>query len=395
MRNFLFLVSFSLLAACSSTSTETAETLPQDYDSLRTLFTEKQESLAELQHELDEIEAAMHKLNNDRERLQKLVSTKLVEKQEFKRYIRVQGSVEPEDVANISTEIGGRITSLLVDEGDAVRRGQLVARIDMETIAKQKAELETQLQLARTVYERQSRLWEQNIGSEIQYLEAKTNVERLEKSVAALHAQLTKANLYAPITGVVDNVYLKSGEAAVPGAPIADILSTTRLKVEADAPESLLGKIRTGDNVSLTFPSIGEEMEAKVSSLGRRIDPANRTIKVEVGIPGHNIDLKPNLLAEVLVNDLTLADTIVISQELVQQEVSGRKYVLIVDMDSENKPVAKKVSVETGPSYDGNVVITRGLSGGETLITTGARGLSHGEPLEISESTEKAGNGEG
>jgi RND family efflux transporter MFP subunit len=395
MRSFIFLFSILFLAACSAPGNEgTVENLPQDYDSLHKIYIEKQADLKALQKEIARIDSVMQTIGEGQNHITRLVSAEPIERKDFKHYVRVQGNIEPEDIVVVSSETGGRINSLRITEGDAVRKGQLVATIDMESVEKQKAELETQLDLAKTVYERQERLWKQDIGSEMQYLQAKNNVERLEKNIEGLETQLSKSKLYAPITGVVDEVRLKSGEMAVPGAPIATILSSSQLKVVADVPESLLGKVRTGDLVKLSFPSLQKEIEAKVTRIGRKIDPANRTISVEIDVPTMEGNLKPNLLAAVLVSDLELKDTLVVSQELIQQEVSGRKYILVVDTTTGEVPVSKKIYVETGPSYEGDVVVTKGLIGNEVIITRGARGLSVGEGLEIAKTQETTENGQ-
>lgn len=387
----MYFLPFALLLACGTP--DNSEELPKDYESLHKLRHEKNVAIKELQAELQEIEKELAKLDTNEVNHKKVVTTMTLEKEAFKSYKRVQGSVEAEDVVSVTSEMGGRITSMHIEEGQSVNRGQLVATLDMESVEKQKAELETQLELAQTVYERQKRLWDQEIGSEIQYLEAKTNVERLERSIESINSQLKKSRLYAPISGVVDVLHQKSGESAVPGMPIATILSTTRLKVTADAPENLLGKMDKGDAVKVFFPSLGEEIDAKISSLGRKIDPANRTLEMEVNIPTKMKNLKPNVLAEVLINDYTRDSSIVLPVELVQQEVGGKNFVMIVAQSDEGK-VAAKQYVTIGKSYEGDVVIAEGLTGNEEVIKEGARGLASGEHIEIKEHTQLAQDGE-
>ena len=179
-------------------------------------------------------------------------------------------------------------------------------------------------------------------------------------------------------------VNLKSGETAGPGMPIVMILDTRNIKVVADVPESYLGKVARGEKVRIRFPALKDTLVAPVTMLGRKIDPANRTFKVEIDIPFNKGLYKPNLLAEVLLNDYTLPEALVVSQVLVQQEVGGRSYVMVVSQ-SEEGPRAKKVYVETGESYDGEVVISSGLQGSEQLIQEGARGVANGELIKIVE----------
>jgi RND family efflux transporter MFP subunit len=343
--------------------------------------------VTQLENQIDSLTPASEKVKP-----RVLVSSAPVERKTFERFISIQSSVVADEIVSASSETGGRIIQLNVEEGNYVKRGQLVAKLDMESVDKQIAELETSLSLAVDIYERQKRLWDQNIGSEIQYLQAKNNKERIEKSLETVKFQLTKANVYAPISGVVDMVFLKPGEMTAPGTPIVQILSTGIVKVVADVPEKYLRNIKKGETVTVSFPALDMETKAKVSEIGRTINPGNRTFKVEVSVPNNNGVLKPNLLASMLLNDFTEKDVVVIPIELVQQEVSGRSYVFIKG-ENEDGAYAKKVMVETGESYEGNIIITSGLEGGEEIIVNGARGLANNELIKIIEPTSEANNG--
>jgi RND family efflux transporter MFP subunit len=260
----------------------------------------------------------------------------------------------------------------------------LIAELDLEQINKQIAELDKSLELAEDVFARQERLWEQNIGSEIQYLEAKNSVERLRKSKETLEFQMTKSKVYAPISGVVDQVNMEAGELAMAGAPIINILSTNRLQVVADLPENYLQTVKRGDRVKINYPSVNYEQEARIALIGSTIDPSNRTFKIEVNTGNPGGRLKPNLLAIVKVKEFEIEDAIVLPLSLIQQEVGGQKYIMIVGEGKGGAPVAQKVNIKTGESYDGKVVIVSGLDGSEQIIERGGRGLGEGEYLEIS-----------
>ena len=210
-----------------------------------------------------------------------------------------------------SSETGGRITYLKAKEGQSVKKGQLIAKVDLDAIDKQVDEIKTSLSLAKDTYERQKRLWEQNIGSEIQYLQTKNNVDRLEQSLKTLDFQKTKANVYAPISGAIDKVMLKEGEMSSPGLPIVEILNTYKVKVVANLPENYLGKVKRGQYVDIHFPAIDLDKKAKITLVGRSIDSANRTFKIEIEMSNHNQVLKPNLLAIVKINDLTIDDALI------------------------------------------------------------------------------------
>ncbi|NND06621.1 MAG: efflux RND transporter periplasmic adaptor subunit [Saprospiraceae bacterium] len=374
-------VFLALLIGCQPPA-ETPDEISNDLPSLRAAIKEKKSAYNALGKEIEELQERADKLDPNKEVSRSLVTVAPVEQKDFKHYVTVQGNVASDDIVNASSEVGGRIIALKVDEGNYVKKGALLAKIDLESVEKQIAEVEKSLELAKEVFERQSRLWEQKIGSEIQYLQAKNNKERLEKTLETLDFQLTKANVYAPISGAVDVVYLKDGELAAPGAPIVQLLSTSRLKVEADAPEDLLRSIKRGDQVSVYFPALDERQEVRINMLGRRIDPANRTFEIETSLSNRSGLIKPNLLAEIRINDYTEEEVIIVPLELVQQEVGGKDFVMVKG-GTEQEPMAQKVYVETGDSYEGNIVIKSGLNVGDQIITVGARGLTHSEPIKV------------
>ncbi|MEL6863806.1 MAG: efflux RND transporter periplasmic adaptor subunit [Bacteroidota bacterium] len=350
---------------------------------LKKTLQQKKADLNTLRQEIAEMEEQIADLDTVKVvRPRRLVSTQVVELEDFDRYVEIQGSVQSDDVVIATSEVPGRIVKLNVKEGQRVNKGQLIAKLDMESVDKQIAELQTALDLADEVYDRQKRLWDQNIGSEIQYLQSKNNKERLEKSLESIRFQLTKANIYAPISGMVDHVFTKQGELANPGLPIIDILSTRKVKVVADVPENYLTAVRKGELVTIHFPALGEERKARVSMIGRTIDPSNRTFEVEVELNNQQGVLKPNLLANMMVNDFSQKDAVIIPLELVQQEVSGKSYVFITE-SGDNGPTAKKIYVEMGESSEGRIIITEGLKGGEELIVEGARGLAENEKIRI------------
>lgn len=357
------------------------EEMPTDLNGLKGLLATKQTALNDLAQEIASLEEKIATMDSSIEEPTKLVTAIMAERKDFKHFVTIQGSVDADESVNVSSEAAGRILSLSVDEGDYLRKGALVATVDMESVEKQIAEVEKSHELATEVYDRQARLWNQNIGSEIQYLQAKNNKERLEKSLETLQFQLQKANVYAPLAGTVDMVLLEEGELASPGMPILQILNTRKLKVVADAPENLLGSVRAGDEVQVILPSIRDSITARVTQLGRRIDPANRTFTLETSLPAKHI-YKPNLLAEIRVNDYTEKDVIVIPLELVQQEVGGQDFVMVT-LPKDGVQVAEKRYVSTGDSYEGEIVIKSGLTDSTQLVLDGARNLSVGEMIEI------------
>jgi len=275
--------------------------------------------------------------------------------------------------------VGGRITRLTVKEGSYVKKGQLIAAIDLESLDKQVAELQTAMGLANEVYERQKRLWDQNIGSEIQFLQAKNNKERLEKSMETINFQKTKANVYAPISGSVEMVMTKQGEVAGPGVPIVQILNTSKVNVVAEVPETLLKAVKRGQKIKIEFPALDKEVTIPITQVGRTINPANRTFKVEAALNNAKGELKPNLLAVIHINDFSAKDVITIDQNIIQSGVGGEKYVMTVGEGN----IAQKTFIKTGESSDGQVIVTEGLTDKSLLIGKGGRSVAEGDVLEI------------
>lgn len=362
--------------ACQAPS---ANEIPEDLAAKRTLLSQKRKELRELNSfiaSLDSAIVAQDPTANAEKAV--LITTAKVEKQEFNRFVEIQGSVQADDFIDVSAETSGRITHLAVKEGQYVKRGQLIAKLDLETLKKQIAEIEISRDLAQTTHDRQKRLWDQNIGSEMQYLQAKNNLDRLNKNLELMQLQLSKGNVYAPQSGEVEKVVLQAGEIASPGIPIVMMLNTHKLKVVAEIPETYLGKIKKGQILTVNFPAINQTRDLKVTLIGNVINPANRTFTVEMAMskPGN---LKPNLLANVKVNDLSIKDALVLPIDNIQQEVGGKSFIYTVNNDR-----AQKTYVSTGESADGKVVITEGLNGGETLILKGAQTVKDGSLVEIS-----------
>ena len=368
-----------LLFACQSE--EDKYGIPDTLEEKRERLKRSKQELRELTRYVSELEDRIE-AEAPTEKSRSLVTTIPVQRGEFKHYVEIQGSVEADEMATVTAEMPGRLTLQKLEEGDRVRKGELVAKVDIEQLDQQIAELQTQLTLATDVFNRQQRLWDQNIGTELQYLEAKTRKESLEQSLESIRVNQRKANIYAPISGVVETVNLKVGELASPGLPIAQLMDTRDVKVVAAVPERYLSAVKRGDRVVVHFPALDREIEARVSLIGSTINPSNRTFAVEVELDNRDGELKPNLLAEMRINDETLDDVVTVPVPLVQQEVSGRSFVYVI-AEGTDGPFAQKAYVRTGDSYDGQIVITEGLDGTERLIDQGARGLAERDLVTV------------
>ncbi len=382
MKKILLPLLFGLFAASCGQSGAGSEH-PTDLAGKRALLQEKQTALRTLTEEIRTLETEIAQLDTTKREVQRrTVTTALVSKKDFLHFVEIPATIAATDVVYASSETGGRLLAVNVKDGENVRKGQLIARVDLETVQKQIDELSKSLELANTVFERQSRLWEQNIGSELQYLQAKNNKERLEKSLETLQLQLGKANVYAPISGVVDRVLLKTGELAGPGAPIAQILRTDEVKVIAEVPETYIKAVRKGAVVTIRFPALDEERKEKINLISPTINAGNRTFSAEVVTNNRSGLLKPNLLATMLIQDYAAPNAVTVPVELVQQDVTGNSFVFVAEKKPEGW-TAKKVTVTTGESYEGQIEVTSGLQGGETLIIEGARALAAGEALQV------------
>lgn len=367
---------FLLVMACGG---EQATKTPETLEEARTLLQAKRQEMKELKAEIEKLEALAVKLdpNPPKEKVVP-VTTAPVTVKDFNHYVEVQANVMPaQDPAYASSETGGRLINLRVKEGDYISKGSVVGKVNLESIQKSIAQLDESLSLAQDIYKRQENLWNQKIGSEVQYLQAKNQVETLLKNKESLEYELSKATIYAPISGYVDAVMVREGEMAGPGAPVVTILNTKDLKVVAAIPEIYLGQVKKGEEVTIKFPALEMEQEGRIKTIGRTINPANRTFEIEASVKNNGV-LKPNLLATVLVNDYSAEEAIVVDDQLIMQDVSGSSYVMVL----EDGKAVKKI-VETGRSFNNETIIASGLSREDVLLIKGARQVTEGDLVKV------------
>jgi membrane fusion protein, multidrug efflux system len=379
---YTLLVLGIILSACQS------EKIPEEsltLDDKKVLLSKKQEERKILDQEISILQDEIISLSPELQEKAALVDTLHMVSQNFIRYIEIQGVIQADERVNVVSEIPGRVLVLTAKEGDIIAKGQLIATLDVENTQNQINEVNTALSLAQDVYERQSRLWDQKIGSEVQYLQAKNNVDRLNKSLETLQYQLTKAKVYAPISGTVLMENIKQGEFASPGVPIIQILNTSKINISTDLPERYLTIMKLGDKVEMNFPSVNIQMPGKVIQLGSTIDAANRTLEVKIAPSKFSPYFKPNLLAEIKVEELNIPNIITIPVEYVLQEVDGKEFVYVVETNAQNETRAAKRYVTTGESALNQIIVTSGLSQNEAIVTRGARNISSGELVSFIE----------
>lgn len=295
-----------------------------------------------------------------------LISTVNVQNQHFEHFVDVTGSVLSKKNVSISGEVLGRIQEITAVEGMRVSKGQILAKIDAETILRNIEEVDKQFELAKILFEKQDRLWKQQIGTEIQYLESKNRKETLEANLASLKTQQSKTLVRAPFNGTVETVQVRLGELVQPGVPMFQFVGDSDLFIEADISEKYVGLIQKGDSVEVSFPSVEKELRAKITSVGAIIDPNNRTFKVEIAVPSLEF-LKPNMISVIKIMDYENKNALTVPNYLILQDNKG-DYVFTVDQS-----LSKKRYIKRGKTYKEVTEVLEGLTGSEVLIDKGFR----------------------
>ena len=317
-----------------------------------------------------------------------LVSTLQIEPARFEHYLELQGDVQTKQNILLYPEMAGTLIQVLVREGERVQKGQLLARTDDGGMASRLEQLRTQTELAETTFERQKRLWEQNIGSEIQYLQAKTNYEASVNAVRQAEAQLAKASIRAPFGGIVDDVMQDEGSTVNPaaGTAVIRLVNLSDMYVAVDVPESYLESVRPGKEVQIYLPVLGESISTRVRQTGNFINPTNRSFSVEVPVPNQSGHIKPNLTARVRINDYTNEQALLIPPTVISENAEGEQYVYVaVNVDENGIGKAEKRVITTGKSQGNDVEVLSGIAPGEQIITEGARRIREGQEIEIIE----------
>lgn len=343
---------------------------------------DKKTELADLKSQQKEVEAKIKNLEKELGAGKKIdalpinVTVSAVEPQNFKHFVEAQGVVTSKNIVMVTPQMGGAITGLFLKEGQMIKKGQLVATIDNSVMKESLTEIKTQLDLVTTLFNKQKTLWDQQIGTEVQYLQAKANKESLEKRIVTMNTQMGMSRVYAPISGTVEKVIQKSGEMGMPGVPMAQIVNVSDLKIMAKIGDTYVGSVKKGDAMTVKFPDINKEFTTRISLVNALIDPASRTFGIEANIPNLGGSLKPNQVAIININDLSKSNSLVVSQNVVQKTEGGDLvYVAVVE---NGKKVAKSRTVKTGISYNGNIEILEGLTSGEMVITQGYQDLVDG-----------------
>ncbi|MBP7810175.1 MAG: efflux RND transporter periplasmic adaptor subunit [Bacteroidia bacterium] len=333
---------------------------------------------AELKTELANLATQISKLEGDSANKFILVDAAPIAPQFFKTYINVQGRVDADENVALSAEMPGTITKINVKAGDEVRKGQVLAETDARAIQQSISDLQTNADLVNQLYEKQKSLWDQKIGTEVQFLQAKTQKESMEKKAAMLQEQLRMSKIISPIDGTVDAVDIKLGQLTAPGMPAIRVINFSNLKVKADLAESYASKVHKGDEVIIKFPDSKDTITSKISYSARAISALHRTFGVEIYLDSKK-EFHPNQIAILSINDYKSEKPVMsVALNYIQKDLKGQAYVLVADGNK-----AAKRNVTLGKEYNGTVEITSGLSETDLLITSGYDGLNEGDAIKV------------
>ncbi|MEQ6123780.1 efflux RND transporter periplasmic adaptor subunit [Pseudotenacibaculum sp. MALMAid0570] len=353
-----------------------------------------QQKKSELDEEQQKIAAKIKQLNERLDELNPdknipLITTFSAKESLFTHYLELQGNVKTRQNVLIYPEMAGLLEKVYVTEGQKVVKGQLLATIDDGGMQQQLAQAEATAELAKTTYERQKRLWDQKIGSEIQYLQSKTDYLAKKNSVEQLKKQLDKSKITAPFNGVIDEVIKDEGTIVAPGqgAEVFRIVNLNNMFIETDVPETYIKNVTKGKQVVINFPILGTTIDSKIRQAGNFINPANRTFRVEIPVPSGSKNVKPNLTARLKINDYTNKNAILIPLSIISENASGQQYVYAVTNQNKKNDATYGTAVQkiikVGKTQGDNIEVLEGINVGDNIIDAGARSVKNKQEVKI------------
>ena len=341
----------------------------------------KKNKISQLQEQVTGLEKQLTDTLEDRNTI--AVDVKEITAEEFRHYIMVFGNVEADQYAMVSPEMNGQIRTIHVREGQRVNRGELLISLNTDATQSGIDEARTGLELATITYEKVKRLWDQGIGSEMQYLQAKAQKESIESRLGMLEAQFRMSEVRAPFNGIVDKIYMKEGEMAGPMAPVLEFVNLSRLTIKADVSETYIGMVRAGERVEVSFSSLPDtRIEAVITRATKVINPTNRTFQVELNISNPGEQIRPNMISSIRINDFTSKEAFVVPSVVVKRDITG-DYLYVAKPDGENRLVATKKYIKRGISYEGNTMVEEGLEAGDKVVVAGYNLVSTGTSLAV------------
>jgi membrane fusion protein (multidrug efflux system) len=363
MKRILFIAAIAILAACSGKKDPKAE-------------------LADLKKQRTELDAKISKLETT---LGSSDTTKVVAKDiavldvtesSFKNFLEIQGKIDAEENIQVNPEAQGVVTAVYARIGQSVSKGQVLAQIDDKVLRQNINELQTQLTLATSLFNRQKNLWDQKIGTEVQYISAKTQKEAAENRISTLRSQISMYKIKSPISGTVDAMDLKVGQSVAPGMSGIRVINASKLKAKALVAETYAGRVSQGDEVNVVFPDVPDSLKTKITFASKTIDPASRSFEIQINLPS-NKRYRPNMLAVLKIVDYQNSKAIVIPVSAIQKSETGDFVYLAVN------GIAKKAIIKSGKTYEGKVEILSGLKVGDKVITAGAQNLNEDDSVKF------------
>lgn len=380
----LFIATVGIYSCGSGEQSVTDIIAQQDLEAIRAKKNDITSQQKLIDAQLKSLDSAIAILGNE-EKLP-LVNTLTAKKELFNHYLELQGDVSTKQNVLIYPEMAGTLQKVYVKEGDKVSRGQILATIDDGGMSSQLSQLKSQADLAKTTFERQERLWNQNIGSEIQFLQAKTNYEAAENMVSQAQSQLGKSTIRAPFSGIIDNVIKDQGTVVAPGqgSEVFRIVNLSDMYIEVEVPETYIGSVSKGKEALVYFPVLGDSIITKIRETGNFINPSNRSFEVEIPVPNKEGKIKPNLSAKVNINDYTNEDAILIPTSIISENAEGEQYVFVAEEpNADGEALVKRSVITTGKTQGANIEVLSGLADGNQIIKEGARSVKDGQKVKI------------
>lgn len=367
-----------LLFSCGNK--EEANTIDSLIASKNTVALQAQKAL--LQADLTKIEGALAAVDTIKE--EALVSVLTLKDTLFNHYLDIQGSVNTKENILVQPEMPGNLIALNVKAGQHVTKGQVLAKTDDSGLSQQVASLENQYAFAKTTFERQKNLWNQKIGSEIQYLQAQTQMISAQRGVAQIKAQLSKTIIRAPFSGIIDEVFVEQGQVVAPSAQgLMRIVNLSNMYVSTSVPETYIGKLKIGTQVDVFLTSLGKTYKGKIRQIGSFLNPSNRSFGIEVSVPNPDNLLRPNQVAKLKIIDYVSKNSIVIPSSIIQEDAQGNKFVFTATSLNGKTGLAKKAIVKLGQSSDSVTEVLSGLTADDVVVTEGANAISEGMKLNF------------
>ena len=375
MKKILFVIAAITMIACGTKKEQSVADVIAT-DNIKEIKAKRNALVSQVK----ELEIAISKLDTVKKTI--LVSTMLATTTDFYHYVEIQGNVETKQNLILYPEINGALKSILVKEGQRVNKGQTIAIIDDSGLKDQLAQLEADAELAKTTFERQERLWNQKIGSEIQFLQAKTAYAAKSKAVDNLKAQIDKTYLKAPYSGIVDDIITEEGSYVMPGqSPIVRLVNLSDMTISAEVPETFISNVKKGKKVDIYIPVLDASAETTITQAGNFINPNNRKFKVEMNVP-NSIQAKPNMSVRLNINDYHNEAAILIPQSIISENEKNEEYIFTA-VKKGDKYVAHKTFVELGRTNKNDIEVVSGLAPKSLIIVEGARSVKEGQEVTI------------